>query len=478
MANIPLTGSGGLFTGMGLLFGGNADIIALRGGQATARVLSTASFKSRRNDIFAAYAAQSPVHNNLLTSMDSEFTQWSSAQKTFLTAMQNEAQALLIEMANDSVPLAAKTLANAMALLVTQMRGSSDSIQQVTITAGSQTAVTGVTNVGNGKVISSVKDADGSNFQYAYPETVLFGCTKDSYSGGATINQETFAVAGALKLTDTWSADWPGGSGGKSTQTCVDPTLNASGSNLLYNSDFETFNTNYPQNWTIAVGTAGTQVFQGGGSDAYTGSNCLKLTGSGGVNTSLTQLFATTPSAVDGAGGTSSVLKPRTPYGVGLWLKALSAPVAGVLTVDLIDGSGNVIADNAGTNNSFTIDLTALTTSYVFYNGVFRLPSSLPSVIKIRMRTSTAITNSSSVFIDHMSMSALTQLYTGGPYFSVTSGSVPWQFLDSFTVAISNNLGGTQPQWPGYLQRAFNMIGLGLTMPFSGSPTVASSLIT
>src|SRR5207237_4445446 len=44
---VPLTGAGALFTRLGHLYGGMLDVLALRGGAATARVLTGANFPSR-----------------------------------------------------------------------------------------------------------------------------------------------------------------------------------------------------------------------------------------------------------------------------------------------------------------------------------------------------------------------------------------------------------------------------------------------
>lgn len=498
MAVIPLTGSSGFFVALGHLFGGLEDILALRGGAASARTAAGASMVTRRATVFADYAAQSPKHEYLLSQFDAQVSQWANAQNTFNKAIALQGQNLLVEMANDSVKLPAKTLQNALLLLVNQMANSADAIQQVTASSGSQAAFTGTTPIGNGKIYGSVLNRYGKTLQYCFPETVTFRCTKDSYSGGATSGQETFSASGQTLLTDVYAYNWPYGSGSTKSMTACDPRSSNSGGNKLYNSGYETFSTtDYPDNWVIVTGPASTNVFQDvTAADVYTGSSSLKLTGAGGTTISITQQFNKAASTTAGAGGTPATLLPDTPYLFSIWVRAISAaPLAGVLTVDLIDQAGNVITDDAGSSNSFTIDLTATTTTYANYSGVFRLPASMVNTaglsasqyVRLRIRTSTLITNGSSVNIDHACFSEMTQLYTGGPYFGVHSASKPFTTGDAWTIAIANNGGGTAPQWPLWLERIFGMhtfdsvasIPTGMQIPFStgGGITVSSSLI-
>jgi hypothetical protein len=54
---------------------------------------------------------------------------------------------------------------------------------------------------------------------------------------------------------------------------------------LLRNGDFETFTSGVPNYWTIGVGSAGTQVIQGG--SPFTGASALMFVGDGTTLTSL-----------------------------------------------------------------------------------------------------------------------------------------------------------------------------------------------
>lgn len=176
-------------------------------------------------------------------------------------------------------------------------------------------------------------------------------------------------------------------------------------------------------------------------------------------------------------------LEPMSQYAFNCFMLTDSAPAAGVLTVDLVDGiGGSVIADQAGTNNSFTIDATALTTSWVAKNGVFRTPKVLPPIVYLRIRISTAVSNTSSVFIDHAALVKMTSLYSGGPEVAIFSGSSDFTVgsgqtaADYFTLAVTNDRAGEFQEW---FERCFDMAAKGLILPSDagGSETIDDALI-
>ena len=147
--------------------------------------------------------------------------------------------------------------------------------------------------------------------------------------------------------------------------------------------------------------------------------------------------------------------------------------------MDLFDGS-SIINDENGTANSFTIDLTALTTSYASRTGVFRTPSILPAAIYLRMRLSTALTNGRSVYFDKASLGEMTQAYTSGPYLAVHAGSIAFEVGDLGTVAVTNSRGaaGTLDTFQTLFAREFpDMISSELLLPSAAAPTISDALI-
>ena len=166
-------------------------------------------------------------------------------------------------------------------------------------------------------------------------------------------------------------------------------------------------------------------------------------------------------------------LKSETPYAFNGWFKTDSVPVAGVLTIDLYDGSA-VINDSEGTANSFTISAPGLTTSYVAYNGAFRLPRVLPPVVYLRIRISTGVSNTSSVYIDHCALTEMTELYTSGLYAALFSGAANFANGDTFTIATTNDRAGEFQTW---FDRNFDMRAKRLLLPSSASETISDLLI-
>lgn len=168
-------------------------------------------------------------------------------------------------------------------------------------------------------------------------------------------------------------------------------------------------------------------------------------------------------------------LTPKQQLAFCAWMKTDSVPAAGVLTVDLYDGSA-VIADDFGTSNSFTVAATGLTTSFVAKTGVFRLPTNLPPVVYLRIRISTAVSNTSSVFIDEVSLKEMTEIYPGGPSAAAFCGGTPFVAGDYFTLAATNNRAGLLGEW---MDRNFDLAGRGLVLPndTGGTETVPDSCV-
>lgn len=162
-------------------------------------------------------------------------------------------------------------------------------------------------------------------------------------------------------------------------------------------------------------------------------------------------------------------------YAFGGLFKVDSVPAAGVLTVDLWDGSA-VISDDAGTANSFTIDATALTTSFAWKTGSFRLPRALPNLVYLRIRISTAVSNTTSVFIDECRLVPMQECYAGGPSVALFTGATAFIPGDRITVVVTNDRAG---QFQEYFERFFSMRELGMQLPSTtGAEAISDALIT
>lgn len=463
---IPLTTGGGFFTRLGHLGGilgvntnlTNKDVNDYRGTVVPNKI-------AQLETDFAA----SPANQALIDGIFTQLGSYQSAQGSFLGSMRSYAQQLAIKMADQDISLKTKDLKSALQLLISQMVTSADSIKQSVVAVGTQTAV-GSPN-GNPIIVSSVKDGAGLTLQYTLPETITFKVTGDS-QGNSTLGQEPFSANGQAAVGDPLDFLWPAGSGFADTFSAADAIQSNAGGNKLANSGFDTFTVaNTPDNWTVVTGAPGTTIFAGGPGAAFAGANCLQLTGDvGGTIITIKQQTNVN------AGGTAFKFLPDTQYALNLWLKCSATPAAGVVTVDLVDGSNAVIADDQSVANTVAKSLTAVSTSYVNVNAVFRTPSVLPAAIYLRVRTSTAIDNTKSVFIDHMALNPMKQFggtQGGGPFFSIFSGSNKLIVGDTWTAGVTNTWG----LFAKLCEKCFGMRALGLRIPASGANTVNENLI-
>jgi len=489
---IPLTGAGGLFTRLGHLFGGLDDTNAYRGNTAGARVTGNAVLLARQALIQSDYAAGTADYTDI-AALGTQVTAQQNQQGgwvTYLMGGQNSVAAqTVITMANLDVPLANKTLAAALQVLIAQMTGVA-TVQQSVPAAGAPAGVG--TPVGDTAIVLSLKNVYGAVLQYVLPETLTVLCTRDSQTG-ALVNRETFAVTSPVAVTDPLSYLWPGGSGLAGVFTAVDCDQSNDGRNLLINSGFETWSTaNYPDNWVTAVGTAGTQflkstspVYRATNSQGTAGA-CLQIVGDGSTLSELRQPFNMVPSTGAGAGGSSFTLQPNKVYHLAGWYKlSAPSPAAGVLRLALIDGANAVMNDDAATANSVAVTLSGVAdANWHSLTGAFRTPKNAATVTtagnyKLQVKLTTALSNTFSVFLDCLSLTPAVGLYQqgGGPYLSLHSGGTPplaaGTAPDAWTVAITQTWGGFQKAF----DRAFNMKQLGLQLPYAASPTISDALI-
>jgi hypothetical protein len=376
---------------------------------------------------------------------------------------------------------------------VSQMKAAAATVQAATVTAGALTAVG--TPVGNPTAVVSLKNGQGAALQLCFPETLRVVITGDSQSGGGTLGNEPYSVTGQAAVADALSHLWPGGSGVNTSGNLVDGSKDNSAGNMLQNSSFLAFTTpNFPDNWVIGSGAAGTQILNGTGTNTYLpGGGSLQFVG-GATPAGIAQPFGTTPSTAAGVGGTSAVLKPDTVYHWALPYKLSAAsPGAGTLEVALTDGAawpGNVLADDATVNNVASVNLNPVAdTLWHVLTGSFRTPAVLPvttPVARLRIQLSVALTAGTNLFLAQPSFTAPAgpkggALYDGGPFLTLHRGPnrvIAGLNPDTWTLAIGNNYGtsgsGLLQQ---FMERVFGLRGLGLQLPAAGTPTLADTLI-
>lgn len=414
------------------------------------------------NDLYTQF--QTDGKTDTIDGYMSSLTSWQGSNASILSSLASLASANLIATVNADTPQPDKTLATAMAELISQMQANSQTVKASVVGIS---GTSGGSNTGNPVFVYSTKTKTGLALENLFAETITGETTSDSQTGGVSAGSETITFQGQYAQTDRLAYDYPKGSGSTLALTLVDASLDEPGgySQWLQNGNFETFTVaNTPDHWTITVGTAGTQVLEST-AQHYDGSASVSFVGDSSTLTAIEQEFS-----VDN----TSVILPYDQYAVNLWVKCDSIPVSGVLEIALCDGSGTIIQDAQGNDNKITENLSSLTTSWAAINGVFRTPRVLPTAVNLRIRFSTACPTGTTVFMDRLAFARMYQLYQGGPYVSGFSGSTATIDGDTYTITTTNTRGKFQLGF----QQLFNMMSLQMLLPSSGSPTQADALVT
>lgn len=452
-------GTGNLFNRLGRTFAGIKYVNTF----LAAGDLSAGGVKSVGVFIDAIDAQYASARQDIVAGLYPSRDAARQALNTFKQQLVSIAQATLIEMVNDDHPLASKTLQLALTELIRQMVAAPATVDanttSVTVTPG--------TNYGTHTLISSIKQSTGANREYPNVETVTVTCISDVSTGSASEGQEQWTATGTIAKPSQLDWDWPSGS----QSTVTFQAVSADGPlNLLVNGDLEDFTVaNTPDYWPITTGSAGTTILKSTGS--YMGTNCLQFAGNGSELTAVYQPFD------DSTNGTASILLPNTVYGVAFYTKVSSTPAAGVLEIALTNASGTIIDDDQGTDLAVTKALTAVSTTYVLVSGFFTTPRVLPTgLLRLRIRLSTALSNTHTVNIDNVTLGLATQLYQGGPWMFIVPGSVRSMIGDVHSIAVANDWAG---EFQAYFQKAFDIRSFGLQLPSAGggAETIDDALI-
>lgn len=254
-------------------------------------------------------------------------------------------------------------------------------------------------------------------------------------------------------------------------------TVTATGTspNLTHTVTFTGVGGNVAQLTSIDRLTGGTPVIThnttvGGTPQVFSGARALELDSDGAQLTTLMQRVTT--------------LQPLTAYAVSLWAIADVVPAAGAITIDLVNGVGGaVIQDAQGVNNSLSFDADDLTTGWQHLSAlvsgecVFRMPAVVPDIAYFRIRISTAVSAGTSVFIDNVALTRMQALYPGGPLAAAFAGSSPFAVTDTFEIVTTNDRAGLVQEW---FNRNFNMAQLGLLLPSdsTSNETIPDSVVS
>ena len=483
--SVPLSGTGGLFTRLGKLLKLALDYQTYAVGTLLVHLDS---------DIPGQYGTAPDLIASLASGT---YTAWMPNEEAVATAAAAIGAPTLNRLVYLNAPGPGQDPINvntlySLQVVIAQMIGATSTVQSCTIGC---TGAAGAGNDGNGVFVSTKLRGDGLIQQNAFAETITLTCTSDSQTGGAVPGSETFTFLGQQAQPDVWAFNWPLGSGcGPTNMIAVDGSVSNTATsgvagaigNIMVNSGFDTFTTaNYPDNWIIHIGAAGTDFKQSTATTYDAEASSLQLVGGTTNNLAIFQLFNHSSTNIGtGGGGTPFVFLPDTLYSFNLFAICDVLPATGILTISLANASSfATVNDDQGNANSFTIALhTQINAStWTALDYTFRTPKQIPSAgLGLYIKATTVIPSGSNIFLDRMAMTPAVTFYAGSPAGAIFSGSVPFvsnltnaQTPDLFTAVVTNDRGGAT--YGATLQtgfdRMFGMRQLGLLLPYAGSPT-------
>jgi hypothetical protein len=428
---ITFTGTGGLFTRLGRI------------GKALNR---WNEYQAGVRTNFEAIYDNYPNDYRLLGNLPEQEIQQVRNTHPLVSSAISVAQTTLIEQVRADVPTTPASVEDCMLELVKQLKVGPTTVKKNACAV----TPTALSNTGDGVLAVSIVRPDGIEGELIVGETALLKITGDAQSGTATAGSEPYSYRGLPATAGVTDWDWASGSGTSVSGTAVD----AANAGILTNGGFDTWSGVTIGTWTVT----GTVTQQASG---YVGS-----------------------AAVFAAGGTPALtqavtLEPLLAYAVNLWIKRTGVLSAGVLKVELIDGSGTVINDDAATANELTVNHGSIGSSWAAVQVWFRTPRVMPTTVSVRVRASTAFTGAN-VELDHMAMTEPVA-YPGGFGIAVFSGSIPFVIDDGWSLASTNDRGGATyaASWQSLFERFFGISRMGVQLPStSGTPTLADTLIT
>jgi hypothetical protein len=396
-----------------------------------------------------------------------------AAGRSAQSSVRDALERTIIEQVDSEAPtrLVAPTLPNALRTLVIDMRANTQSIGTTNLSIGSLSVTAAETTpaaqgallmstaprYSYGGAKSSTKPAATDSI---LAEIVTARCTKDARDGSLIRGNERFSVTGE-DAVDRLDRRWPRGSGAVLAINSTCGSIESSrvqGQNMLLNSGFERDNGTIPLDWTVAAGTAGTNVNLN--KNAYRGSNSIEFVGTTGVLHAIYQTMGRGP---------LPPIKSNTVYFVSMRVRASTGTItAGTLNMGLRDSSN---AEISGANVS--ANLAALTTTYTLFQGSFTTPLNLPSEIRASLYFTVQLTNLQAVYVDEFVMCEAAYLYTGGPGCCIIAGSSDHELDDRMSRTITK----TAAQWQQELDRYLNLAALDVQLPTSTSPTITTTLI-
>lgn len=444
--SLTYTGTDGLFQRISRAYKEYVRVMTAFGSALDSGVVDLFDEYSSGNDAIAV--------EGLYTARDA----FRSVPSSYLSTLVSISQKTMIEQVHRDVPLAQKTLTNALTEAIRQVKADGYYFTPPTISAS--LAQYG-SNYGDGTFVASMKNGYGDTLDMCFDEDIKFTCTSDSGSG-ATQYRETYSYVSepSKPISDV---NWPGGSGTSGTMSLFD----ASGQDdLLTNGGFDTWTNSAaaPSGWASVLGTFGTNITRS--TDNKRGTYSLALNSNGSALYGIKQQLST------------SLVEPNQVILMNLWAKIDTLDASGVVTFKLTDGNGTTLTNDASTSQSYTRNTNGnIGTSYTNITTSFQLPKVIPSTgVYFHIVFSTSPANSRVVTFDLVGLKEGTALYAGGPVVAGFSNATSNALRDYSTLTIANN--ATVNYWVKALDRFFDLRTKGLYFPTTGSTLINNSLLT
>lgn len=339
--------------------------------------------------------------------------------------------------------------------LVRDMQDTTQHININTVTIGSVSA--SVTNANSATVLTGAY-LDGHNVPVTggisnvylagvlselapTADTMSITATSDSTESGVTEGGEAF-IWGGNEGEDGYTA----GDVGTGRGPTMRPLTDHSSDYGLANLDFETWtDATTPGTWTVTTGT-GTRS-----ADEYKGTYALSLVGDGAATFDLNQTI------------TTSRLDRYRRYCLACYVKGEAGIAAGALEIKFT-GTGYTAASSE--KISMNAAALAAQTSYGLEYFFINMPSDIPTDFKLSITLTPALTDTKTVFIDHMQFGPVN--YHGGVHASIVDGSGETTKNDRYTFTVANDDNG--------VFQTFFRKGMKIQLPSNASPSIADSL--
>lgn len=345
--------------------------------------------------------------------------------------------------------------------LIFQMETQSASIAEPTITPDGPTLIPG-SPTGDGTIIVSGKNEANETSAYLRNEDILLILTSLAGEG-------TYQIQGKPVVSPRSSYLWPGGSGSGTQFPIVDPDVDGSGTpgigkQVLKNGNFESFVASTPTAWQALAGSAGTH-FDAETSDVYNGSSALKLIGQNARVMLEQRLYNATS-------GTPATLAASSQYLCAFRCKASHATLGGDITMDVeVDGSsiGSVTISDTTAPTSWT-----LKTFFAFSPSIIPSAAAADFTVKLGNPSGEQIDSGKSILIDDVVIAKMVP--HGGLWYAGVRGQTSFSEGDDWFYQIANN-SEASAKFHFYLDMMYDLMSMGLVIPYSGSPTIADALI-